>query len=201
MANEKFSLAKMVFLFNFQKGIEIASKLLYNHSDKYGKIIEFCVKIHNKGGISMNLFAYISLDELSKILQRNVGEIGSKLGDDENKVSSHELKEDKRYLDMFEDLEVIKIMQRYYGSRPEFSEGGVVVKVNVPSRLALPKKGTSIFRFSEDGEQDFAEVDTFSVRTEKLRIDNFVDVVFDPNCESYVEDIRCDFDFKSREKA
>ena len=147
----------------------------------------------------MNLFAYITLDELGKILQRKVEEIGTSLDSEKDRVCSQEFGEGERYLELFEDLNAVETMQRFYGTRPEFSEGGVVVKVNVPKRLVLPREGHSIYRFSENGEESFVEIKTFPVKTEKLRIDNFEDVVFDPNCESYVEDIRCDFDFKSRE--
>lgn len=164
------------------------------------KSLNFAVN-SSKRGITMNLFAYISLGELGKILQRKVGEIGSSLDADKDKVSSQQFEEGERYLELFEDLETVKVMQRFYGSKPQFEEGGVVVKVNVPSRVALPRTGTSIFRFDDGNGENYIEVRTFPVKSDKLRIDNFEDVVFDPKCESYIEDIRCDFDFKSRENA
>lgn len=147
----------------------------------------------------MNLFAYISLNELGMILQRKVDQIGTGLDSDQDRVCSQEFKEGEKYLELFEDLDTVKTMQKFYGEKPEFVEGGVVVKVNVPRRLALPREGSSIYRFSDGGEENFIEVKTFPVKTDKLRIDNFEDVVFDPNCASYIEDIRCDFDFRSRE--
>ena len=147
----------------------------------------------------MDLFAYISLGELGKILQRNVGEIGIELDSDKNRVCSQEFKSGERFLELFENLDDVKVMQRFYAGKPDFEEGGVVVKVNIPKRLALPRAGSSIFKLEGRDGDSFVEVKTFSVNTNSLRIDNFEDVVFDPNCESFIEDIRCDLEFKSRE--
>ena len=154
-----------------------------------------------KRGKTMNLFAYISLGELGKILQRNVGEIGIELDSDENRVCSQEFENGERFLELFEDLDAVKVMQKFYVGKPAFEEGGVVVRVNVPKRIALPREGSSIFKLESGKDGDsFVEVKTYPVKTDSLRIDNFEDVVFDPNCESFIEDIRCDLEFRSRER-
>ena len=148
----------------------------------------------------MNLFAYISLGELGKVLQRQVADVGSRLDSEPNRVCSQGFDKDEKYLVLFEDLEAIKVMQRFYGDRPEFLEGGVVVRVNVPKRLVLPREGLSIFKFQDKTGENFVEIKTYPIETKSLRIDNFEDVVFDQNCSSFVEDIKEEFNSVSVEK-
>jgi hypothetical protein len=71
-----------------------------------------------------------------------------------------------------------------------------LVRVNVPKRLINSQEGTSIFRVEEKGQEIFLELKTYPVESKYLRTDNFVDAVFDRDCNSTVEEIQDELNFK-----
>ena len=144
----------------------------------------------------MELFAYISLQDLDKILRGNHDEVGRKFDEDSNRVSSHKCQEGVNYVELFDDLKNIGVLQQYNASKPEYQEGGVLVRVNVPKRLIASHDGTSIYRVEERGQEKFLELKTYPVESKYLRTDNFVDAVFDRECSSTVEEIEDELNFK-----
>lgn len=144
----------------------------------------------------MELFAYISLQDLDKILRGKHDEVGKKFDEDSNKVSSHKCREGVNYVELFDDLKNISVLQQYSAGKPEFTEGGVLVRVNVPKRLIASQEGLSIFRVVENGQESFLELKTYPVESKYLRTDNFVDAVFDRDCSSSVEEIEDELNFK-----
>ena len=144
----------------------------------------------------MELFAYISLQDLDKILRGKHDEVGKRFDEDSNRVSSHNCKEGVNYVELFDDLKNIGVLQQYNAGKPEYQEGGVLVRVNVPKRLLKSQEGTSIFRIQESGQERFLELKTYPVESRYLRTDNFVDAVFDRECSSTVEEIQDELNFK-----
>ena len=144
----------------------------------------------------MELFAYISLQDLDKILRGNHDEVGKRFDEDSNKVSSHNCREGVNYVELFDDLKNIGVLQQYNASKPEYHDGGVLVRVNIPKRLIVSHDGISIYRVKEKEQEKFLELRTYPVESKYLRTDNFVDAVFDRECSSTVEEIENELNFK-----
>ena len=144
----------------------------------------------------MELFAYISLEDLDKILRGKHEEVGKKFDEDSNKVSSHNCREGVNYVELFDDLKNIGVLQQYNASKPEYHDGGVLVRVNIPKRLIVSHEGVSIYKVEEKGQEKYLELKTYPVESKYLRTDNFVDAVFDRECSSTVEEIEGELNFK-----
>ena len=144
----------------------------------------------------MELFAYISLEDLDKILRGNHDEVGKMFDEDSNKVSSHNCREGVNYVELFDDLKNIGVLQQYNAGKPEYHDGGVLVRVNMPKRLIVSHEGVSIYKVEEKGQEKYLEIKTYPVESKYLRTDNFVDAVFDRECSSTVEEIEGELNFK-----
>ena len=144
----------------------------------------------------MELFAYISLEDLDKILRGIDDEVGKRFDEDSNKVSSHNCREGVNYVELFDDLKNIGVLQQYNASKPEYHDGGVLVRVNIPKRLIVSHEGVSIYKVEEKGQEKYLELKTYPVESKYLRTDNFVDAVFDRECSSTVEEIEGELNFK-----
>lgn len=144
----------------------------------------------------MELFAYISLEDLDKILRGNHDEVGKKFDEDSNRVSSHNCREGVNYVELFDDLKNIGVLQQYNAGKPEYHDGGVLVRVNIPKRLIVSHEGVSIYKVEEKGQEKYLELKTYPVESKYLRTDNFVDAVFDRECSSTVEEIEGELNFK-----
>jgi hypothetical protein len=144
----------------------------------------------------MELFAYISLEDLDKILRGNHDEVGKMFDEDSNKVSSHNCREGVNYVELFDDLKNIGVLQQYNAGKPEYHDGGVLVRVNIPKRLIVSHEGVSIYKVEEKGQEKYLELKTYPVESKYLRTDNFVDAVFDRECSSTVEEIEGELNFK-----
>jgi hypothetical protein len=144
----------------------------------------------------MELFAYISLEDLDKILRGNHDEVGKRFDEDSNRVSSHNCREGVNYVELFDDLKNIGVLQQYNAGKPEYHDGGVLVRVNIPKRLIVSHEGVSIYKVEEKGQEKYLELKTYPVESKYLRTDNFVDAVFDRECSSTVEEIEGELNFK-----
>lgn len=144
----------------------------------------------------MELFAYISLEDLDKILRGNHDEVGKKFDEDSNRVSSHNCREGVNYVELFDDLKNIGVLQQYNAGKPEYHDGGVLVRVNIPKRLIVSHEGVSIYKVEEKGQEKYLELKTYPVESKYLRTENFVDAVFDRECSSTVEEIEGELNFK-----
>ena len=60
--------------------------------------------------------------------------------------------------------------------------------------LKIPRNEMGHRYYTRDNIKEFQKIKDLKDQVG----DNFEDVVFDPNCESYIEDIKCDFDFIAR---
>lgn len=144
----------------------------------------------------MKLFAYISLKDLEKILSGDLKEIGIQVGENENRVNSQSGEDGTKYIELFENLEDVSVMQQFNIDNPEYAEGGVLVKVGIPKRLLESRKGCSIFRILDGNQESFFELQTYLVKSGKFRTENFVDAVFDRECMSSVEELEDELNFK-----
>ena len=144
----------------------------------------------------MKLFAYISLEDLNKIMQGKFVEMGTKAGVDEDRTCSQSCNPEQNYIELFENLEDVRFLQQFHAEKPEFMEGGVLVKVTIPKRLIETRGGSSIFRVKNGEEETYFEIKTFSVESRKFRQDNFEDAVFDRDCASTVDELSGEMSFK-----
>ena len=144
----------------------------------------------------MKLFAYISLADLNKIMQGRFSEMGARVGSDEDRTCSQACNPEKNYIELFENLEDVRFLQQFHAEKPEFSEGGVLVKVAIPKRFLESRGGSAIFRVKNGEEETYFEIKTFSVEAGKFRQDNFEDAVFDRDCASTVDELSDEMRFK-----
>ena len=144
----------------------------------------------------MELFAYISLKDLDRILRGKYDEVGVRFEDDTNRATSYPYQTGVNYIELFEGLDGIEVLQEYNAYKPDFIEGGVVMRVQIPKKLIGAKDSKSVFRIEERGQERFLELKTYPVQSKHLRTDNFVDAVFDRDCCSTVEEIKDEMDFK-----
>ncbi len=147
----------------------------------------------------MEFFAYVSLSDLGKVMIGQFPEMGVNFRKDADRVCSQNFNAKENYMELFEDLKSVESMQRFYAGKPEFEEGGVVVKIRIPRRLAEQRSGSSILKIQDEGRVDFIEVPTTLIKSKLFRADNFEDAVFDKNCETSVSDIQNEFDFRTKE--
>lgn len=146
----------------------------------------------------MNLFAYLSLKDISNFMQGKYAEMGGFVSEDINRVFSQKCKH-ARYLELVEKFEDVVVLQQANAGKPGFEEGGVVVKLRIPTGVVEPRKGVAVHRFFENAQEYFVGVETYLINSKDLRKENFRDFAWDTRCESRIEEIKNQFENKDFE--
>ena len=149
----------------------------------------------------MRLFAYISLNDLEKILSGKFEEMGVSIVANDDRVCSQNCKPDTKYIELFENLSDVEFMQQFCADKPAFFEGGVVVKVSIPKRVVESREGSTILKVKEGDDEQYLKLKTYVVESKKFRQDNFEDAVFDRYCASSVDELRDEMNFMYSQRA